>query len=131
MTYERTGGGDQPQLAMVLSQEGLLLLHQNKHLLARNQLLRAVEMLRKTTGTESLDTSVAETNLALAFVKMGKFEEAVPLLTHSLSVQERLYDRPTRELETTRATLAECRQMAQNKKGRPSPSRSGLLNSLN
>ena len=109
ITYEKTLGGEHPQLAMVLSQEGLLLLEQNKQTLATAELKRAVDILRVSTGPESLDTSIAESNLALAYRKANKVNDAATLLTHALSVQDRLYTKPSRQLAITLTTLAACR----------------------
>jgi tetratricopeptide (TPR) repeat protein len=108
--YEKYLGPDHPRVASVLSQEGLILMDDNKLTLAEQAMTRALEVLRRSCPGCMVEQWIAESNLALLRLKQGNFEESDRLFSHVLSVQEKCLPRPSRDLALTLQSLAAVRK---------------------
>ena len=108
--YEQTIGLANPIFASLLSQEGLALLDEGERTLAEKDMLQAVDTLAKLGPACEFRLAVAESNLGLLRLHQRKFAEAERLLTHALSLEERLSSKPVADMATTMGVLAELRK---------------------
>jgi tetratricopeptide (TPR) repeat protein len=108
--YEKELGPDHPRVASVLSQEGLILMDDNKLTLAEQAMTRALDSLRRSCPGCMVEEWIAESNLALLRLKQGNFEESDRLFSHVLSLQETCLPRPSRDMALTLQSLAAVRK---------------------
>jgi tetratricopeptide (TPR) repeat protein len=109
-TYERLLGPEHPRVSSVLTQEGLMLLHEGKLGLAERSLERALEIVEKSCPECGYERSMAENDLALLRIQQRHYDEADRLLTDVLAIQERSQGLPGTEIAVTLHSLAAVRQ---------------------
>jgi len=82
--------------------------------LAEASIRRALDILRKSAGLESLAVALAEYRLAQSFLMQGRSAEAEPLLQHSLRIERRTYPQGHRIVADTLSALAEAQRLQGN-----------------
>ena len=87
--YEHILGPEHLRVAVVLSQEGLILLDDGKVSLAEKEMTRALDIVRNHFPNAKPELFVVETNLALVRMKQGKYSDAERLLTTAIAREER------------------------------------------
>jgi len=112
--YRQTVGPSSPIFVSLLSQEGLALLDDGQLTLAEQDMTQAVNALAKMGPACEYRLAAAESNLALLRLRQRKFAEAERLLTHALSLEERLPSRPVSDMAATLGVLAQV-QKAQHR----------------
>jgi tetratricopeptide (TPR) repeat protein len=108
--YEKQLGPEHPRVSSILTQEGLMALHEGKLGTAEETLTRAMALVEKSCPKCAYERIAAANDLALVRIQQGKFEEADRLLTDVLSMQERVDGLPPAELAVTLNSLAVVRQ---------------------
>jgi tetratricopeptide (TPR) repeat protein len=110
LLYEKGVGPSHPRVAALLSQEGLILLDEGKVSMAEELMTRAVTMLNESCPKCSVETAIAENNLALVRWQQKRYQEAGQLLSHVLALRERFTQTPGPEMASTLRLLAAVRQ---------------------
>jgi len=108
--YEKTLGPEHPRVAAVLSQQGLILMADGKYALAEKDMLRSLEIVKKSCPGCSYELWVGECNLGLLRFKQKRYAEADELLSHSLEMQEKYLPNPGPDMVGTIQALAATRE---------------------
>ncbi|MBZ5621865.1 MAG: tetratricopeptide repeat protein [Acidobacteriia bacterium] len=108
--YRQTIGSSSPVFFSLLIQEGLALLDEGELTLAEQDMSQAVDALAKMGPACEYRLATAESNLGLLRLRQRKFAEAERLLTHALSIEERLPSRPVFDMAATMEILAQLRK---------------------
>ncbi|MBS1859885.1 MAG: tetratricopeptide repeat protein [Acidobacteria bacterium] len=108
--YERALGGDHPRVAVLLSQEGVILMGDRKFASAEDLLTCAVAALGRSCPKCAAERAIAEDNLALLRMHQGRYGDAGDLLTDVVSLRESFTTPPGTELAGTLNLLARVRE---------------------
>jgi len=109
-TYEKALGPDHPRVAALLSQEGLIMMHDGKLSLAEQLMTQAIDGLGRGCPKCSVELAIAEHNLAVLRIQQKRYRDADELLTHVVSLRENFTASPGPELASTLQLLATVRQ---------------------
>ena len=96
--------------ASVLSQEGLILMGEQKYALAEQQMVRCLAIVKKNCPACIYEQWVGESNLGLLRFRQKRYAEADELLSHSLALQEKNTPHPGQDMAATMQTLAATRE---------------------
>jgi len=108
--YRQTVGLSSPIVASLLSQEGMALLDDGQIFSAEQEMSEAVDALAKTGPACEYLFAAAESNLGLLRLRQRRLVDAERLLTHALSVEERLPSPSRFDMAATLGILAELRK---------------------
>ena len=108
--YERTVGSANTMFISALSQEGLALLDDGELTLAERDMTQAVNALAKMGPACDYPLAAAESNLGLLRLRQRKLADAERLLTHALTLEERLPSPPVSDMSATLGLLAKLRK---------------------
>jgi tetratricopeptide (TPR) repeat protein len=108
--YEKALGPEHVRVASILSQEGLILMNDNKLALANAAMTRAVDVLASSCPKCLIERWIAESNLGLLRLKQGRFDEAAQLFSNALAMEEKSSPTPSREMAQTLYSLAAVRE---------------------
>jgi len=108
--YEKALGPEDPRVASLLSQEGLILMQDGKLSLAEQVMVRAVKTLRKGCPGCVVELSIVQSNLGLLRLKQKRYREADEALTIAVELREKFAVKPGPELADALQTLAIARQ---------------------
>jgi tetratricopeptide (TPR) repeat protein len=108
--YEKGLGPDHPRVAALLSQEGLIMMHDGKLSLADQLMVRSVDMLHRGCPNCVVELAIAENNLAILRIQQKRYRDADELLTHTLALREDFTTSPGPELAGTLQLLATVRE---------------------
>jgi tetratricopeptide (TPR) repeat protein len=108
--YEKGLGPDHPRVAALLSQEGLIMLHDGKLSLAEQLMVQAIDMLGRGCPNCKVELAIAENNLAILRIQQKRYRDADELLTHTLTLRENFTTSPGAELAGTLQLLATVRE---------------------
>jgi tetratricopeptide (TPR) repeat protein len=89
--YENTMGPGSLKVAETLLDISIDLITSRKYTLAEENLDRALQILRKTSGQYNTAFAIGEYRLACTYLNEGKYPEAESLLRHGLSVVEKTW----------------------------------------
>jgi tetratricopeptide (TPR) repeat protein len=109
-TYEKILGPSAVRVGSLLSQEGLVLMDDNKLALADRAMTRALETIDKACPGCLIERWIAESNLGLLRLKQGKYHEADRLFTDALALEEKCFPTPSKEMAQTLQSLAIVRE---------------------
>jgi len=76
LLYEKALGPAHPRVATLLSQEGLILMHDGKLSLAEQAMVQCLDILKKSCPDCVTEISLAETNLGLLRLRQKRWAEA-------------------------------------------------------
>lgn len=79
----------QEALWQQLNAETLSLLKKGKYTEGVDTAKKALDVAKKTFGSDNTNTATAQHNLAELYFELGKYSEADPLLIQSLSIREK------------------------------------------
>jgi tetratricopeptide (TPR) repeat protein len=108
--YEKTLGPEHPRVAGLLSQEGLILMHDGKLSLAEQSMVRSVQILRKSCPECVVELSIAQSNLGMLRMRQRRYREADEALTNAVELREKFSPRPGLELADVLQVLAVARE---------------------
>lgn len=108
--YEKLLGPEHPQVASLLSQEGLILMADGKYGLAEKDMVRSLEIVKKACPGCTYELWVGECNLGLLRYRQKRYAEADVLLAHSLEIQEKYTPHPGPDMIGTMKALAATRE---------------------
>lgn len=105
--FERGLSADHPQVALVLSNLGALLSHQQRYAEAEPLYRRALEIHREALGEESPDVAADLHDLANLYLNLKRHAEAEPLYRRVLALREAAFGREHPALVNTCRDYAE------------------------
>lgn len=108
--YEKFLGPEHPRVATLLSQEGLILMQENKLSLAGQLMVQAVTLLHKSCPDCLVELAIAENNLGLLRLKQKRYLDADSALSDAVALREKFETRPGPELADSLQSLAIARQ---------------------
>jgi len=108
--YERKLGPNSVRVAVILTQEGLILLGEGKVASADKVMTRSLGLVENGCPGCAAERFVVETNLALVRVQQGKYSEADRLLTGAIALQEKSRTHPGADVASALNTLALVRE---------------------
>lgn len=108
--YQQALGPMHPRVATLLSQEGLILMHDGNLSLAEQAMTQAVDKLAKSCPGCLVERSIAENNLGLLRLKQKRYREADAALSESVELREKFSARPGPELADALESLAIVRE---------------------
>ena len=108
--YEQLLGPDSPRVASLLSQEGLILMEENKLALAEEAMQRARRIMDGSCPHCEFEKSVLLGNLGMLRLRQGRYSEAGDFLARTLSLQEKFSMHPSVNMAGTLSALAEVRK---------------------
>jgi len=112
--YEAAFGPDSARVGEILLDRSIDSLAAKKSTVAENEIIRALEILRKANGQEHATVALAEFRLAQAYTQEGQYAEAEPLLRHALSIEERTYPEGHLLIADCLLQLAEVERLQQH-----------------
>ncbi|MEO8593302.1 MAG: tetratricopeptide repeat protein [Candidatus Solibacter sp.] len=110
MLYEKALGPRHPRVATLLSQEGLILMHEGKLSMAEKAMLQCLDILRASCPDCVAEIALAETNLGLLRLKQKRWVEANEALTTAVEMREKFAIQPGPELADALQNLAIARE---------------------
>jgi tetratricopeptide (TPR) repeat protein len=108
--YAKNLGPEHPRVGSLYSQEGLILMQDNKLSLAGESMEKAVEIIRKSCSGCLLELAIAQNNLGILRLKQKRYREADIALTDAVAMREKAEARPSPELADALQSLAIARQ---------------------
>jgi tetratricopeptide (TPR) repeat protein len=107
--YEKQLGAEHPRVASMLSQEGIILMDDNKLGMAGRLMERARKIVDEHCAGCDFEQAVTRSNLGLLRMKQKRYVEADVLLSEALSLQEKYSKRPGSNMAATLQALAQVR----------------------
>ncbi|HYW47579.1 MAG TPA: tetratricopeptide repeat protein [Bryobacteraceae bacterium] len=108
--YERKLGPGSVRVAVVLTQEGLILLGEGKVALADKAVTRSLDLVENGCPGCAAERFVVETNAALVRLQQGRYSEADRLLSGAISLEEQAHTHPGADVASALNTLALVRE---------------------
>lgn len=108
--YQQTVGSSSPIFASLLTQEGLALLADGQLTSAGQTMSQAVTTLSRMGAPCDYRLAIAESALGLLRFRQRKLADAERLLSHALSIEERLPSRPVADMAGTLNVMAQLRK---------------------
>jgi tetratricopeptide (TPR) repeat protein len=108
--YTAKLGPDHPRVAALLSQEGIIMLHDGKISTAEQLMKDSVNSLSRGCPRCAVELAIAEHNLAVLRIQQKRYREADELLTHVVALREGFTSSPGSELASTLQLLATVRE---------------------
>ena len=108
--YQKALGPDNPRVATLLSQEGLILMQDGKLALAEQSMTQAVRMLSKSCPGCLVELTIAQSNLGLLHVRQKRYREADVAYSAVIELREKFAVSRGPELADALQSLAEVRQ---------------------
>jgi tetratricopeptide (TPR) repeat protein len=108
--YEKLLGPEHPRVASMLSQEGIILMDDNKLGTAEKMMERARKIVDEQCNGCEFEQSVTRSNLGLLRMRQKRYAEADVLLSEALALQEKYSKRPGSNMAATLHALAEVRK---------------------
>ena len=108
--YEKALGPDHPRVASVLSQEGLILMHDGKLALADQSMTQAVKSLKKGCSGCMSELAIAESNLGLLRLQQKRYRDADDAFSAAVELREKVNVSSAPELADVLQSLAVVRE---------------------
>jgi tetratricopeptide (TPR) repeat protein len=108
--YQKALGPDNPRVATILSQEGLILMQDGKLALAERSMKQAVQSLSKSCPGCLVELTIAQSNLELLQVRQKRYREADEAYTAAIELREKLAVSRGPELADALQSLADVRE---------------------
>jgi tetratricopeptide (TPR) repeat protein len=108
--YQKALGPDNPRVATILSQEGLILMQDGKLALAEQSMTQAVRSLSRSCPGCLVELTIAHSNLGLLHVRQRRYREADEAYSAAIELREKFAVSPGRELADALQSLAEVRE---------------------
>ena len=108
--YTSKLGPDHPRVASLLSQEGLIMLHDGKLATAEQLMQDSIGALTRGCPKCVVELAIAEHNLAVLRIQQKRYREADDLLSHVVTLREGFTSSPGPELAATLQLLAAVRE---------------------
>ena len=108
--YQKALGPDNPRVATLLSQEGLILMQDGKLALAEQAMTQALRSLSKWCPGCLVELAIAQSNLGLLHVGQKRYREADEAYSAVIELREKFAVSPGPELADALQSLAEVRE---------------------
>ena len=108
--YEKALGPDHPRVAALLSQEGLILMHDGKLALADQSMTQAVKSLKKRCPGCLPELAIAQSNLGLLRLRQKRYRDADEAFSAAVELREKFDARTGPELADVLQSLAVVRE---------------------
>ena len=108
--YQKALGPDNPRVATLLSQEGLILMQDGKLALAEQAMTQALRSLSKWCPGCLVELAIAQSNLGLLHVRQKRYREADEAYSAAIELREKFAISPGPELADALQGLAEVRE---------------------
>ena len=108
--YQKALGPDNPRVATLLSQEGLILIEDGKLALAEQSMTQAIQSLSKSCPGCLVELTIAQSNLGLLHVRQRRYREADEAYSAAIELREKFAISPGPELADALQGLAEVRE---------------------
>lgn len=108
--YEKALGPNHPRVASLLSQEGLILMHDGKLALADQSMTQAVKSLKKQCPGCMSELAIAESNLGLLRLRQRRYRDADEVFSAAIELREKVNVSAAPELADALQNLAVVRE---------------------
>jgi tetratricopeptide (TPR) repeat protein len=108
--YQKAMGPDNPRVATLLSQQGLILMQDGKLALAEQAMTQAVRSLSKSCPGCLVELTIAQSNLGLLHVRQKRYREADEAYSAVIELREKFAVSRGPELADALQSLAEVRE---------------------
>jgi tetratricopeptide (TPR) repeat protein len=108
--YEKALGPDHPRVASLLSQEGLILMHDGKFALADQAMTQAVKSLKKTCPDCQAELAITQSNLGLLRLRQKRYRDADEAFSAVIELREKVNASTAPELADALQNLAAVRE---------------------
>jgi tetratricopeptide (TPR) repeat protein len=108
--YEKALGPDHPRVASVLSQEGLILMHDGKYALADQAMTQAIKSLKKTCPGCQAELAITQSNLGLLRLRQKRYRDADEAFSAVIALREKVNASTAPELADALQNLAAVRE---------------------
>ncbi len=108
--YEKALGPDHPRVACLLSQEGLILMHDGKLALADQSMTQAVKSLKQGCPGCTSELAIVESNLGLLRLRQKRYRDADDAFSTAIELREKVNVGSATELADLLQSLAVVRE---------------------